>query len=209
MTYDTSTKLKNRSVCPEDLFIELLDGSKWYPGRDDNDIAPQVIAGSTAKLCRYTGHSSGFYSVAEHSVKISYLLGYMRCPELAFEALVHDAHECITNDLSKPFKVYVGGTYEKAEDKIEMEVRKLFGLPYGMHDAVHHADQLMRFIEAYDLMPSRGECHFDKEKYQAEAMEYASNYPYLKPHCWDWETAEQEWLQRFAQLVVAKYSTGE
>lgn len=180
------------------LFIELSNGTKWSFDKEENEISPVVLASSLSKLCRFTGHCSDFYSVAEHSVHASYL-----APKgFELEALLHDAHESITNDLSKPFKTAIGGSYEEWEDNIERYVRTLYGLAPTISPEVKQVDRYMVFIEAYHLMPSKGEWYnsvADHMEVRDKALELMEEYS-IKPKCWSPLVAEYEFLMRYREL---------
>lgn len=83
------------------------------------DNAPSIteIAWSLAHINRYTGHAFRAYSVAEHSLlvaDIAHSLGASKLLELV--CLWHDAHECITGDVSSPVKQMLGAAWYTFED---------------------------------------------------------------------------------------------
>jgi len=188
----------------EEYYIELSDGGKWYPHKDGQDIHAEVVGHSLSQLCRFTGHSRKFYSVAEHSVKCSYLVD----PDFAYEALLHDAHEAIVNDLSKPVKAYIGGSYQELEDKVERDVRRSFGLSDEISANVKKADILMVIIEGADLLKSRGANWHYYDDYRMEAMSRAKSFKYLYPHCWSPGRAYDEFMHRFWELQKEYVSSG-
>ena len=75
------------------------------------------IAHSLAQINRFTGHASRPYSVAEHSLLVCDIaeryFGLDVHGQLA--ALLHDAHEAYTTDLSTPAKAEVGGGWRTFE----------------------------------------------------------------------------------------------
>lgn len=59
------------------------------------------IAYALARICRFTGHTSQHYSVAQHSIRVALLLP----PSLRLRGLLHDAPEYVTGDNSTPLKM--------------------------------------------------------------------------------------------------------
>lgn len=181
----------------KNLFVELSDGGRWYPGRKDNKVSIEVLAHSLSSLSRFTGHARwlhGYpYTVAEHSVKVSLIV-----PTLT--ALLHDAQEAITNDLSKPIKVFIGGSYKDLETETEKRMAALFGLDQPHNSAVKHADILMVLIESFDLLPSKGKDWGYFQEYREEAMELYVTRPELRPACWPPTLAYKTFMDRYDEL---------
>jgi len=82
-------------------YIRCYSGKKFWPldpRPEDVDIID--IAHALSNQCRFTGHVKDFYSVAEHSLAVSFA-----CPrELALVGLLHDADEAYLVDLAAPVK---------------------------------------------------------------------------------------------------------
>lgn len=85
----------------------MADAPEVYP----YDI--QEIAHALSNLCRFAGHTTSFYSVAQHSVIVAQIamtdgrtrhLATAQIRSLALEALLHDAAEAFCIDLPQPIK---------------------------------------------------------------------------------------------------------
>lgn len=86
-------------------------------------IATKDIASALSKICRFGGHSSQFYSVAQHSVLVAALCE--KCPK---EALMHDAAEAYLGDVVKPLKVLLGPAYANLETVFQSLIDAKYGL---------------------------------------------------------------------------------
>lgn len=109
-------------------------------------ICIEDIACALSNLCRFTGHVQDFYSVAQHSVHVSYLVP----PEFALEALLHDAAEAYCNDISAPLKQLLPD-YRQRIGSVEEVIAAKFGLPAQMSDEVKKAVLVMLATERRDL----------------------------------------------------------
>jgi hypothetical protein len=101
-------------------------GRKFWPldpRAEDVDVLD--VAHHLAMTCRYGGAVRRFYSVAEHSVLVSAHVA----PDLAREALFHDAAEAYVGDLIRPLKHQpeLAG-FRAAEDRIYPVVMEAFGI---------------------------------------------------------------------------------
>lgn len=104
---------------------------------DVNDISIRDIAHALSNICRFTGHVGEFYSVAQHSVLVSYLVN----PVYAREALMHDASEAYLGDVHSPLKRELP-EYQKIEAECMRAIEKKFGLAAGPIKDVVAADEL-------------------------------------------------------------------
>jgi hypothetical protein len=118
----------------KDPWIETYTGKRF----ELRDPRPEMvdledIAHSLARLCRYTGHVQGFYSVARHSI-LAHRIACSRglTPDECRLALFHDAHEAYIGDLASPYKWSL--------DEVAPGALKI--LEHGIEQTVHDALQL-------------------------------------------------------------------
>lgn len=148
------------------------------------------IATALSRECRYAGHASHFYSVAQHSVLCSRIVPV----ELAMEALLHDAAEAYLKDIPSPLKAFLPD-YKRLEASFEQVIRVHFRLPERHSPAVKEADNILLVTEIRDLFPPDRVLH--KIPVPAEPMS-GRIWP-LSP-----ETAKDQFLDRFHFLSRAK-----
>lgn len=110
------------------------------------DIHIEDIATSLSNLCRFNGHVSQFYCVAQHSVLVARILP----DELKFWGLLHDAAEAYVSDLPRPVKKQIPQFYEIEERIIKLVAQK-FNLEWPMPPEVQIADDKILATEARDL----------------------------------------------------------
>lgn len=155
------------------------------PEEHDYDI--EEIAHALSRLCRYTGHPVGFYSVAQHSVLVSTLLP----AEDALAGLLHDATEAYIGDVSAPLKSLLP-EYRAIEARLEVALRTAFGLPTTLPPSVKHADQVLLVTEMRDLMPA----------HPALAALLPAVDPMPEPLIpWPIRIAQRAFLDRYAQVL--------
>lgn len=122
-----------------------------YSGRFYDLVSPTPdqfalvdIAHHLSQLCRFGGATLQPYSVAQHSLVVSYLVP----PEHALEALLHDAPEAYLSDLPAPLKWVLGDGRHRYEDltrRAEILIAYCLGVPestYRGDEAVKYADVL-------------------------------------------------------------------
>lgn len=130
---------------------------------DPSMICIEDIAHALSLKCRWGGHTSRFYSVAEHSLNVM-----SRVSEAAkFEALLHDAAEAYLGDIASPFKdsLYIerngGGfasnwlSFRGKEREVDKAICEAFGIPFTYktphHDEVKKADLELQGMEGAAL----------------------------------------------------------
>lgn len=141
-----------RSPAPRRRRKARAGGITTYTGRyvdlahpDPASIDPEDIAHGLAAVCRFSGQTRTFYSVAEHSLLVASLVPR----PVRLRALLHDATEAYLQDLPSPVKALVPG-YVEVEMRVWVAVATRFGLP--VHDPL--ADPL---IKQADLVAARVE----------------------------------------------------
>lgn len=134
-------------------WIRTYTGKRFYPlapNREHVDILD--IAQALSNQCRFAGHTSSHYSVAQHSVYVSHLTQIMGADkEVQVAALLHDASEAYLVDLPTPVKRQVTG-YVEAEAKVSHEIYAKYAVEFVDQKQVHDADLAMLAVEARDLM---------------------------------------------------------
>jgi hypothetical protein len=105
---------------------ELTGTAAIHP---DNVPSLGEIGHSLAQINRFTGHATRPYSVAEHSLLVlSLARNEYASTELQYAALMHDAHECITNDVASPIKAELGSAWTAFEWKHQRHLLEQYEL---------------------------------------------------------------------------------
>lgn len=113
------------------------------PDRMADALDIRDIAHALSLLCRYGGHSSRFYSVAEHSFLMSYLVP----EEDALAALLHDATEAYVVDVPRGVKNALGDAYRVLEARVWTAIGHRFGLAPSLPDSVKYFDNAILLTE--------------------------------------------------------------
>jgi hypothetical protein len=88
---------------------------------DPKAICIEDIAHALSNICRWTGHSRWFYSVAQHSVHVA---SYVTAKNKLW-ALLHDATEAYLCDIATPVKEAAGmEAYREAEKTMMWIIKK-------------------------------------------------------------------------------------
>lgn len=129
-------------------WIQTYTGKPFWPlNPRKQDIDIEDIAHSLSMQCRFNGHCRIFYSVAEHSVRVSHQVA----PEHALWGLMHDAGEAYLVDMPKPLKRLMPD-FQDHEDKLLQYLAAHFGLTWPIPEEVHKADVVLLMTEKRDLM---------------------------------------------------------
>ncbi len=152
-----------------DWIQTAITKQKFYPlDARAEDVDIRDIAHALSNICRFCGHSSEFYSVAQHSVIAASIVPQ----EAKLAALLHDAAEAYMGDIARPWKRFLfirrgdGGAYADlyanydAIKDVEHSLLDVILAKFGCQPranvavwkAVKNADEVMLVTEARDLM---------------------------------------------------------
>ena len=119
----------------------------------------RVIAHSLSLICRFTGHTPASYSVAQHSLLVSHEAGLIArdrnldsdiIRQVRLIGLLHDAHEFLCGDVSRPVKEVLGAAWLSFEAKLQRMVLESLGqknTPPTIRDIVREADDTLLAAE--------------------------------------------------------------
>lgn len=114
-----------------------------------DDINALDICHALSQQCRFTGHTSEFYSVAEHSCRVHDELS----KEYKLAGLLHDASEAYLMDLARPVKEQDEmHLFREAEDHLMELVAEKFGFEFPYSKEVYKVDKILLNTEYRDLM---------------------------------------------------------
>ena len=171
----------------ENGWIQTFTGRAFWPlAPQPEEVVIEDVAHALAHLCRYTGHTRTFFSVAQHSVLASHAVPAAD----ALWALLHDASEAYLADVARPVKAFLP-EYRVAEERLELCIARRFGLPWPMPASVREADRRLLATERRDLMT--------RPPAPWLATERVDPYPeVIAP--WTPRVAEVQFLARFKEL---------
>ena len=136
-----------------DNWIQLHDGQVFdYDELSAEALTIDNIANALSKLCRFAGHVTRFYSVAEHSVYVSEHVP----KKMRLAALLHDASESVLVDVPRPLKRMLP-KYLDIEAKVMGLIANKYGFPWPMAHEIKVADIRMCLTESRLLTPSKAE----------------------------------------------------
>lgn len=139
-------------------WMQTVSGKAFWPiDPRPEELDIDDIAHALSMMCRYGGHVSKFYSVAEHSVLMAMKARDLFDKQTAKVALMHDATEAYLSDVIRPVKAHLGN-YLGIEDRLWRVIAERFGLPTVIPHAVHYLDNAilvdeMRALHVAPPMP--------------------------------------------------------
>lgn len=193
-----------------DAIITFSGGLFWPFDPRPQHVRLTDVAHALSMLCRFTGHVRRFYSVAEHSVRVSLraealcTFGPARARMVARWGLMHDADEAYLLDLARPVKYRPElEAYRRVGRQVQLAVCERFGLPSDEPDEVRVADRDLFTLEVRSLFPSGTERLLPRPAPVRPSrihpvMRDVPRPTRLRP--WSPEVAERRFLARFRQL---------
>jgi len=176
-----------------------------YP--DGEQLTPLRIGWSLAQLNRFTGHAIRPYSVAEHSLLVAEIVKHLGGTVLAqLCGLMHDAAECITNDLSTPFKEVLrdeSNAFDNAQQRYMNLIWRRYQLTAAASEhamLVHKADIIALATERAQLLDDTGPTWpilTHVQPYQAVNLRAGHRVAA------SWEHWRDTWLDNFYELQTA------
>lgn len=127
---------------------KMLNGPEDAPELEDITI-------SLARMCRFNGFSTIFWTVLQHSFAVEDILE----PEYKIYGLLHDAAECITGDIPRPVKPDV---MARMEDILMTSIYKSLNIPEPSSKAklyVKEADDRVLYAECVLFGPPETSKH--------------------------------------------------
>ncbi len=184
-------------MTPDIFMIETYSGLAF----DLRDPSPKMVcltdvAHALSNTCRYNGHCSKFYSVAEHSVHVANFIHALDFgPDVAFAALMHDGCEAYTGDFPSPFKWAVP-ELKAIENLVQCAVNAYFGIDpeHSKHEVIEETDKRIVVDERKKLM-------------SPPTIPWAVDHLIplnIKIECWTPEQAELKFLTLFRALDAAR-----
>jgi hypothetical protein len=180
-------------------YICTHSGVQFYPlDPEPGAIRIEDIAHALARISRFNGHTSGdyAYSVAQHSVVVSTLVG-LTDPDQALVGLLHDAEEAYLGDIARPLKELPEyDEIRQCGERLRERIFRQFGLEPLLSAAVKAADQQALATEIRDFMPAKPVI-WGKWLVDVEPMA-------LQLTAWQPRFAEKMFLCHFSQLMGAR-----
>jgi hypothetical protein len=144
-------------------WVETYTGQQYWPmDPRPEDVDIRDVAHALAMICRFNGHVTRFYSVAEHSYRVSYAaeraaieagLPEEQVTVTAQWGLLHDASEAYLGDMVRPLKILGAfDVYREAEKRNMGAILQRFDLPLVEPSHVTVADDRMLATEREQIM---------------------------------------------------------
>ena len=181
------------TVAAMGLPMQTFTGRVVYPLHVDQDaICIEDIAHHLSLVNRFGGATHEPYSVAQHSVLVSYCCD----PADALHGLLHDATEAYLGDVITPMKqLSIMRPYRAVEAQLQVAIYARFGMALETPASVKLMDQRLAVTEAQQLFLPEA---------VPQWAQHAEGLPGLGEDMiqpWPAAQAEAQFLRRFRQLT--------
>lgn len=143
-------------------YMQTFTGRFFWPEDPrPGDFDIRDVAHGLSGICRYGGHCHRFYSVCEHSCRVSLAVKYLGgTPEEQYHGLLHDGVEAYIGDMIWPMKraPEMSG-YLDIEKRNEKAFATQFGLAAKEPGIVKHCDLVLLATEKRDLFGGKDLTH--------------------------------------------------
>lgn len=177
-------------------WIQTHSGRKFWPlDPRPEDILISDIAWALAKVCRFGGHCTAFYSVGQHCVVGSLIADQLAAErgldrrQLGLAFLLHDASEAYLGDLMRPLKQMPEFEfYRETEKRLQRAIALKFNV--GFDDPlIKEIDDMMLFTERRDFLVEGPGWSRNKKPLD------------MRLTAWTWQETGKKYLQRFECLT--------
>lgn len=163
------------------------------------DIDLNEIGRALGHQCRYNGCLTHFYSVAEHSVHMARYFLDIGDHESALGALLHDAAEAYTGDISHPVQEVLFRDNDKARlayQQMQMRLDMLIAEKVGCGVTLLHSPKV-READLRILLDERERLLVGRPRpWAVESMQPLG----VRIQCWTPQEATRRWFNLFLQL---------
>lgn len=167
------------------------------------DVDWLVIASSLGKLCRFAGHTQSHYSVAEHSFRLAIAVELAGGNEAAqLQALLHDAHEAYTGDITRPMRSAIEAVSHEAITAIETIEARVAEVIFQKADCTAIPFEIVSRLDG-----ELGE--YERVLYVTQGIHYsASDFAdciveaFYGSDQWDADQASTRWLGKLTELLT-------
>jgi hypothetical protein len=173
-------------------WIQTVSGRKFpLLEIDPEAINIEDIAHALSMLCRFNAQCLKFYSVAEHSVHVSYEIA----PHLALLGLMHDAAEAYLGDVPSPLKGELRD-FKIIEQRLILAIGEKFGFDHPEKGSQEYA--VLKAADTQLLVDEQAAIM------AAQPEPWPPNAPLVKDlgriECWGFEIAKANFMTRFEEL---------
>jgi hypothetical protein len=176
-------------------YILTSHGKHWFDHPEATEYTGPMLAAPLSRICRFTGHTRTFYSVAQHSVHVADMMARNKEGRKAVLCgLLHDGAEAFLGDVSSPLKAILGESYRELERPTTAAIMAHWGVDVAHMETVKRYDMIALATEKRDLMPH------DPTPWSVLEGIFPDPEPIIP---WQPCIAEEQFLQRLELLTCA------